>query len=427
MGCFGPDAPDTPNYGQITRDTLQAQLDLYPDWIAAETQYAPQTTANSLRNLEQYLMGIPGTESTPATQQAVQGWRNTQTGELSTTQPNAQQAGGGSSSYLANRGGFGWTSPGSGRQQNAWEPYSWTTQTPGTTGTTGQRGFLDIYTKDILPALSEAEATAASSQRAADIGDVAALGPAMYQALRGYNPQQTQLMDTLNASAQQQAELGGRMTPEQQQAIQNSVMGQRSGMGWGYNPGDLASAAMQATGYSDELQQQRTAQAAQIASLMQAIYGDPFLAILGRPSTTAAMGQGIAQQGTQNQTGNVFNPESSYAGNIWNTGYNTSAMFKAMQPSTLQNVGAVSDLFGSFIGSVGGGMMCWVAREVYGNGDVRWVIFRDWLLTRAPWWLRGVYAAFGERFSRWIADKPRIKDLLRRWMNRAVNRQLEGR
>jgi hypothetical protein len=72
-------------------------------------------------------------------------------------------------------------------------------------------------------------------------------------------------------------------------------------------------------------------------------------------------------------------------------------------------------------GMGGGGMgMCWVAREVYGVDDSRWLIFRDWLLSDAPGWLRDAYGAHGEAFAKWIHDKPVVKRGLRVLMDRAI-------
>lgn len=72
------------------------------------------------------------------------------------------------------------------------------------------------------------------------------------------------------------------------------------------------------------------------------------------------------------------------------------------------------------MGGMGGGMMCWVAREVYGPADPRWVLFRSWLQTDAPRWLHDVYAAHGQVFAAWIHDRPAIKSVLRTLMDRAI-------
>jgi len=73
-------------------------------------------------------------------------------------------------------------------------------------------------------------------------------------------------------------------------------------------------------------------------------------------------------------------------------------------------------------GGMGGGGMCWVAREVYGADDPRWLVFRHWLLTEAPVWLRDVYARHGEAFAAWIHDKPAVKSGVRFLMDQAVSR-----
>ena len=72
-------------------------------------------------------------------------------------------------------------------------------------------------------------------------------------------------------------------------------------------------------------------------------------------------------------------------------------------------------------GMGGGGMgMCWVAREVYGPTNPRWLLFRAWLLSDAPQWLVDIYAARGEEFASWIHDKPAVKAALRLLMDRAI-------
>lgn len=65
---------------------------------------------------------------------------------------------------------------------------------------------------------------------------------------------------------------------------------------------------------------------------------------------------------------------------------------------------------------------CWVAREVYGNTNPKWIIFALWLNSQAPRWLHSLYLSQGQRFARWIADKPRIKCLVQYFMDKVVNR-----
>ena len=63
---------------------------------------------------------------------------------------------------------------------------------------------------------------------------------------------------------------------------------------------------------------------------------------------------------------------------------------------------------------------CWVARIVYGARNPRWLVFRHWLLHRAPGWFRALYCRHGERFAGWLADKPRLQAPIRRWMDARI-------
>jgi len=65
---------------------------------------------------------------------------------------------------------------------------------------------------------------------------------------------------------------------------------------------------------------------------------------------------------------------------------------------------------------------CWVAREVYGADNPRWLLFRAWLMTAAPGWLRETYLAHGEEFAAWIHDKPVLKAGIRMLMEAVITR-----
>ena len=66
---------------------------------------------------------------------------------------------------------------------------------------------------------------------------------------------------------------------------------------------------------------------------------------------------------------------------------------------------------------------CWVAREVYGADNPKWLLFRAWMLTDAPVWLRELYATHGEDFAAWIHDKPVLKAGLRMIMDQVIEAQ----
>ena len=177
---------------------------------------------------------------------------------------------------------------------------------------------------------------------------------------------------------------------------------------------------------------QERAAAAQMVGLEQATGADPFQAILGRPSGAgAAMGQqmfGRAGYGLDSGP-QYLNPESGL-GYISQAAANEARMWGAWQ---MAQAGKQSGLMGA-LGSIGGGVLqgmatgrtglfkCWVAREVYGAHNPAWLLFRNWLDTDAPRWFDKLYLTFGERFAKFISDKPRLKARIRGWMDTKIGR-----
>lgn len=58
---FSSDPPPAPNYGQVTRDTLQAQIDLAPQLYASEAEYQPKYGDLAASNLNKLLQGTGDT------------------------------------------------------------------------------------------------------------------------------------------------------------------------------------------------------------------------------------------------------------------------------------------------------------------------------------------------------------------------------
>ena len=65
----------------------------------------------------------------------------------------------------------------------------------------------------------------------------------------------------------------------------------------------------------------------------------------------------------------------------------------------------------------GYGNCCWVAREVYGEANPQWLLFRRWLLGDSPSWFRNLYISKGEAFANWLSKNAWLKPLIRRWMD----------
>ena len=96
--------------------------------------------------------------------------------------------------------------------------------------------------------------------------------------------------------------------------------------------------------------------------------------------------------------------------------------------SSSANGQAVGSLIGTVLGAgvqygFGNLFGCWVAREVYGNGDARWFVFRTWLRYDAPKWLQTLYNKHGQAYAKFISDKPAFKWLTKKAMDIIVERK----
>jgi hypothetical protein len=112
-------------------------------------------------------------------------------------------------------------------------------------------------------------------------------------------------------------------------------------------------------------------------------------------------------------------PESQYMANIR---ANRIQMETAIQSANAARSGAIIGGGLQAIGSYAGGVAaaCWVAREVYGEDRAEWMVFRNWLFTEAPEWFRDLYLEEGERFAKFISDKPLLKFIIKKAMDIVV-------
>jgi len=63
------------------------------------------------------------------------------------------------------------------------------------------------------------------------------------------------------------------------------------------------------------------------------------------------------------------------------------------------------------------GQMCWVAREVYGEDDPKWMQFREWVIGYSPNWFYNAYSKYGERVAKIVAKVPALKLVIRPFMD----------
>ena len=152
-------------------------------------------------------------------------------------------------------------------------------------------------------------------------------------------------------------------------------------------------------------------------------------AFFGRP---VSQGPGLSvlsagqQQAMYGTTPQAVNPDAGVNLAMAQAKNQTSLDAAAMSATGQAKAGMMSGI-GNILGSVMPGMemfggTCWVAREVYGNENPMWLLFREWMLNESPSWFRNSYIKYGERFAAFISNKPFVKKLIRKWMTSIVRK-----
>ena len=258
-------------------------------------------------------------------------------------------------------------------------------------------------------------------QRESDVAALEEFAPQVVEAYRAADPYSTGLAESQTAMAQDLYQRSQGLNPEQQRLADQQAlqMSQRVG-----RVGDESSVAGQILGreqYLSGLRGQAAGMGQQAFGMNRQLAGDVGMTILGRPSQSIGLGSqvlGQAQQGAAGPMGpQLFDP---------NVGINM-ALQQRGQDVTFQGMQAQAKAAGQAgmlgaAGSIAGGMIaaCWVAREVYGIESGKWLQFREWMLDDSPSWFRKLYLKYGERFAKFISNKPRIKSIIRNWMNTKI-------
>ena len=150
--------------------------------------------------------------------------------------------------------------------------------------------------------------------------------------------------------------------------------------------------------------------------VLQAFYNQPILQ--GQVGQSQMMGANMGQaSGPQ-----LFNPESQTGmGSIYGA-YNSQMNLQgaSLQANAAKSAGK-SSLMGSLGGAAIGALFCWVAREVYGEENPKWLEFRKWLISNADDNLLDAYIEHGEEFAAFISDKPKLKQLVKTWMDSKIS------
>ena len=248
------------------------------------------------------------------------------------------------------------------------------------------------------------------------------------------------------------AEAEARVAEDNQRKMQNrgfaqSVLGQESGIQTSDNTRSMqadqfnVASQMDAEKLRESLRQQGLLgyldAASRVSQLENQGQLDPFQAILGRSGGGSLQaGQSVfGQAGYGLNSGPAYlNPESGL-GYIQNQATNAANMYNAQVGANATRsagmMGGIGALGGGLLSGAGAaasggatllGGLCWVAREVYGEHNPAWLLFRKWMLNDSPSLFRKAYIKYGERFANFISDKPRLKARIRSWMDSKIGR-----
>lgn len=230
-----------------------------------------------------------------------------------------------------------------------------------------------------------------------------------------------EIQNTLRTSAMNDLNAGRGLTAEMQKMGDQSARAAFAARGLG----NSYQGAMQEVLNNYNLGTQREDRARTFSGAVLA--SDQNIAQAGYTQYGAPMMQGMMQgfsptgiaQGAMGMNQNLgplyINPQDQMAQNIYANNYNgqLQANVATAQNNASMFAGAMSGI-GSAVGGIWQGAgKCWVARTVYGEQSPEWVIFRDWLETDAPEWLDKLYEQEGERFAKFISDKPMLKHVVR--------------
>lgn len=162
---------------------------------------------------------------------------------------------------------------------------------------------------------------------------------------------------------------------------------------------------------------------------------------MGNLMNVANLQTGNIFQPIGNLLSGTFNPLGAYPADVYGTNVNAALARDiaernkeaAIESARISGAAGSSAARTSAAGQVGGAVasaalpfiissiFCWVAREVYGEHNPRWQMFRHWMLTRAPRWFVRIYLRHGERFAGWLKRNPWLKPTIRRWMDSRID------
>ena len=217
--------------------------------------------------------------------------------------------------------------------------------------------------------------------------------------------QRQMAMNQLGAQATAAGAFGGS-----RQGVAEGVMAGE----YGRMAGDMAAQQRQQN-YSQALQaamadrQARLGAASQLGGLGQQAFQT------GQTIQQNQLQQGLLQQGMQQAL--IDAAKGQYAGYTASPMQSLSAPLAALGATPVPQSTTQSQSPGLFNYLQLGASLCWVAREVYGEDDPKWLQFREWVIGYSPNWFYKAYSKYGEKVAKVVARMPALKLVIRPFMD----------
>lgn len=316
-GAFAPDDPESPNYGQMTRDAQQAQIDLLPAKYRARQEYDPKFAALQRRTQYENLFG---TEAEMGTEDYVD------------YVPRVTKRDTGTRDKYSNK---------------IYEDV--TTYEPVTRQRSVQKeaspGMLALA-KQATPLLNQIGIDSQSQQTAGNLARLQQYGPDAFKAIQNFDPSSAALSDQLLANAQEELTAGRGMTASQRRDSEQAVRGAQSMRGLGMGPADAFQEAMYLGDRGEQQLNRRQSYASSILGQRNGLYGRAYEALGLSPGQGADASPYLGAAGQQGPDYTAINPAAYSVGLA---GY--GAQQNANMAGYNSQIGGIGSL-GSSLGSI---------------------------------------------------------------------------
>jgi len=441
------------SYQGITDPRLQERL------IGAESRYRPQYTALELQDINVMAEGLPGGTDNPQYRRLEAKLAGLEAGKGSLSSEEAMKIaraaagpapGEKGSSYGGSYGGMASSSSGVRKMMNSinrpkeLEAYeaevrsiaeslggnrasqiaSVKAEMEQIAGQKGQKGLFQLL-EDQSRRAGDLQREQLGLQRADDVSALKEFAPQVVDAYRDADPYSTGLAEQQTAMADDLYQRSQGLNPEQQRLVDQQALGMAQRQGRVTDQSAIAGQLMGREQYLSGLRGQAAGMGQQAFNQNRLLAGDIGNTILGRSSSAITLGGqslSAAQRGAEGQMGpQLFDANVGYNAALQQRGQDIT--FKGMQAQADASRDAartqmIGQVMGSAVGAMSGG--CWVAREVYGIENPKWIDFREWMFNDSPSWFRNLYLKYGERIAKFISNKPHVKSIIRKWMNTKI-------